>query len=103
MLESNNTQAIERIVLDTNSLLSTGFVVQYAALNDLNTAKRLTQNFAHIEQLSIVQKNINQKPMYCLVSQVFQDKTAASQYLNRVEKNGFIVNTEQYVTVIWSK
>jgi hypothetical protein len=103
ILESMNDKPIELRVLDTDSQLSTGYVVQYAALNDLNTAKRLTQNFTNIEQLRIVQKNINEKIMYCLVSQVFQEETSARQYLNRVEKNGFIVNTEQYLKVIWSK
>jgi hypothetical protein len=88
---------------DSKLNLSSGYVVQYAALKSLDIATTLTQNFPNMTQLYIVRKVVKGESMYCLISQVFQDKTSAREYLKTAKKDGFIVGATKYLEPIWSK
>jgi hypothetical protein len=88
---------------DTNPDLSSGFVVQYAALKSLDIAKTLATTFPNTTQLHIVRKLVNSEFFYCLISSVMPDLTTANQYLSTTEKEGFIVDATQYLDTIWSK
>jgi hypothetical protein len=90
---------ISDITLD----LSSGYVVQYAAFKNLASAKKIAQSFSNIAQLHIVRKMIKGESTYCIISQVFQEKASAREYLNTAKRNGFIVDATLYVESIWSK
>lgn len=88
---------------DTKPNLTSGFVVQFAALKSLDIAKNLTKTFPNTKQLNIVRKVVNGESFYCLVSRVLPDQRAATLYLKTAEKDGFIVNVTNYVELVWSK
>lgn len=97
------TQVLNFKASDTKLDLSSGYAVQFAALNSLDTATALTQNYSNIVQLHIVGKMVKGEVMYCLISRVFQDKTSAREYIDTAKKDGFIVDATQYLDIIWSK
>jgi len=88
---------------ETDLDLSSGYVVQYAALKSLDIAKALTKNYPNTGALHIVRKVVNGEYFYCLISQVLPDQTAATQYLKTAEQDGFIVDATNYLDIIWSK
>ena len=98
-----STQGLNVGNLDTKLDLSSGFVVQYAALNSLDVATELTQNYSSIAPLHIVRKVVKGKSMYCLISRVFKDNAAARAYLQTAKKDGFIVSATQYIDTLGSK
>lgn len=83
--------------------LSSGFVIQFSALKSLAIATALAETFPNTKQLHIVRKLVNGESFYCLISQVFPDQRAASEYLKTAEKDGFMVDATNYLEPIWSK
>jgi hypothetical protein len=104
-LTSDNVATQNVIIEESNTKLdlSSGYVVQFSALKNLDIARTLAQSFPEIAQLHIVRKLVKGESMYCLISRVFQDATSAREYLRTAKKDGFIVDATQYLEPIWSK
>jgi hypothetical protein len=83
--------------------LSSGYAVQYGAFNNLAGATASAQNISNLTQLHIVQKMVNGESMYCLISEVFQEKTSAREHIKSAKAGGFIVDVTLYIDTIWSK
>jgi len=98
-----STQGIIVDEPELNQDLSSGYVVQFAAFTALASATASAQDFSNIDPLHIIRKTVNGGSIYCVTSQVFQDKPSAREYLNTVNKDGFIVDATKYIDIVWSK
>jgi len=93
--QESNSESKDNTV-DFNS----GYVVQYAALKDLNTASQLAKQYIGIGEVLIARKEIKGQSMYCLISHVFNDKAAAIAYLKTTKKDGYVVEATKYIETI---
>jgi len=97
------TQALTSAELEKSQDLSSGYVVQFAAFKTLASATTTAQDFSNIDPLNIIRKTVNGGSIYCVTSQVFQDQPSAREYLNTINKDGFIVDATKYINIVWSK
>lgn len=103
LVEVPTKELIEHPVISHKLDLSTGYVVQYAALKSLDIAKAMTKNYLNTERLYIARKVVKGQSYYCLISEVLADQRAVAQYLKTAEKDGFMVPATNYLETIWSK
>ncbi|MDU0112951.1 SPOR domain-containing protein [Psychrosphaera aquimarina] len=90
------TQVAEEYILQ-------GWKVQFLAANDLENAKQLAEGIETVDELYVATKTVGQQSLYCVVSRTFFTKEEANLFLRKLNVDGFIVDTDNYLEVVWSK
>jgi hypothetical protein len=105
-VNSTGNLSDQRIIADESGInqdLTSGYVVQFSAFKSLASATTSAQSFLSIESLNIIRKTVNGGSVYCVTSQIFKDQSSAREYLNTINKDGFIVDATKYIDIVWSK
>lgn len=77
-----------------------GWVIQFAATQDLSRADELLTMYANIEDLHTAKKEVNGQMWYCLISRVYINKEAAQRYLDSSNVDGFLARSSRYIEAL---
>ncbi|MBU2917118.1 SPOR domain-containing protein [Psychrosphaera sp. F3M07] len=90
------TQVAEEYILQ-------GWKVQFLAANSLENAKQLAEGIETVDELYVATKIVGEQSLYCVVSRTFFTKEEADLFLRQLNVDGFLVDTNNYLEVVWSK
>lgn len=99
---SNYSYDIEKSLAEPS--LTSGWVVQYRASSSLEDALSAANNrYRNIDALYVATKEVQGKLWYCLISREFLQQSEARAYTITADEDGFIVPSNRFIDIIWSK